>query len=139
MMLARMQSLLGPFPKRMLDTGRDVSKYIAASSLAAAAAATSTSTAPASSLAHASLVFERAQAAEDAGGGGAELPREVTLLAPVRSCLRARLNTEDTGLLDFLTALLALDPDARPTAAQALRHPWLTGPPLTVDAYALPQ
>jgi serine/threonine protein kinase len=27
----------------------------------------------------------------------------------------------------FLSPLLAFDPDARPTAAQALRHPWLAG------------
>jgi hypothetical protein len=30
MMLARMQSLFGQFPQRMLDTGRDSSKYLSA-------------------------------------------------------------------------------------------------------------
>lgn len=144
MMLARMQSLLGPFPKRVLDAGRDVAKYVAASSLASVAAAipvASTVVPPAASLAHAALVFERPPLDDDgaATASGDGVPREVLLLAPQRSCLRVRLGAADAVFLDFLASLLALDPDERPSAAQALRHPWLTGPPLTVEPYALPQ
>ena len=43
------------------------------------------------------------------------------------------------GFLEFLSALLARDPAERPTAAQALRHPWLAAaPPLPVEPYVLP-
>ena len=36
-----------------------------------------------------------------------------------------RLRCEDEGFLDFLAALLSVDAERRPTAAQALQHPWL--------------
>ena len=47
------------------------------------------------------------------------------LLRPKRGPLRSRLRGADPGFCAFVEALLALDPDARPTAAQALQHPWL--------------
>ena len=28
--------------------------------------------------------------------------------------------------MDFVTKLLTIDPDSRPTAAEALNHPWIT-------------
>ena len=31
----------------------------------------------------------------------------------------------DEGLLEFVSYLLTVDPRKRPTAAQALQHPWL--------------
>ena len=36
------------------------------------------------------------------------------------------MRTTDENFLDFLTQLLQLDPQKRPTAEEALRHPWLT-------------
>jgi serine/threonine protein kinase len=47
------------------------------------------------------------------------------LLTPKRTSLRHRVPGADPGLLDFLAALLAPDPERRPTAAEALQHPWL--------------
>ena len=47
------------------------------------------------------------------------------LLRSKRGPLRCRLRGADAGFCVFVEALLALDPDARPTAAQALQHPWL--------------
>ena len=47
------------------------------------------------------------------------------LLRSKRGPLRCRLRGADAGFCAFVEALLALDPDARPTAAQALQHPWL--------------
>jgi hypothetical protein len=64
-------------------------------------------------------------------------PDSIKLLFPATSNLRVRLGCDDRGFLDFLTALLSIDPDARPTAAQALRHPWLQEL-LPVEAYQLP-
>jgi serine/threonine protein kinase len=47
------------------------------------------------------------------------------LLRPKRGPLRSRLRGADAGFCEFVETLLALDPDARPTAAQAQQHPWL--------------
>lgn len=91
MMLARMQSLFGPFPPAMLEAGREVHKYFSARG----------------------VVYERT----DAG--------TIMLLAPRRTNLRLRLGCTDPDFLHFVTALLSLDPAKRPTAAQALQHPWM--------------
>jgi serine/threonine protein kinase len=40
--------------------------------------------------------------------------------------LRARIECDDAEFIDFLETLLKVDPDARPTAAEALKHPWLS-------------
>ncbi len=48
------------------------------------------------------------------------------------------LDCSDTGFLDFLTALLQIDPDLRPTAQAALAHPWLQTPMPPIDGYTLP-
>ncbi len=47
------------------------------------------------------------------------------LLRPKRCSLRHRLRGADAGFVDFVAGLLTLDSEARPTAAQALAHPWL--------------
>jgi serine/threonine protein kinase len=46
-------------------------------------------------------------------------------MTPLRSSLRLRVCAEDDDFLEFLTALLQLDPARRPTAAEALAHPFL--------------
>jgi serine/threonine protein kinase len=47
-------------------------------------------------------------------------------LHPKRTSLRHRLHTDDVYFLDFLRQLLRVNPDERPTATEALNHPWLT-------------
>lgn len=47
------------------------------------------------------------------------------LLLPKRSSLRHRIPGADAGFLDFVTFLLTPDPRHRPSAADALQHPWL--------------
>jgi hypothetical protein len=59
------------------------------------------------------------RAAEDKGG-------EFYFLLPKRTSLKHRLHLEDKYFLDFLRCLLRLNPADRPTAAEALTHPWLT-------------
>ena len=122
-MLARIQSLLGPFPARMLAGGRDVHKYFRA--------------------ARDGTLFERkagagGSEASSPGGAGDEGGETVSVLSASRTNLRVHLACEDAGFLDFVAALLAVDPDARPTAQQALGHPWLRRV-LEVQAFVLPQ
>lgn len=52
-------------------------------------------------------------------------PHRYELLVPKRSSLRHRLPDADEGLLSFVSCLLHIDPNKRPTAAEALQHPWL--------------
>ena len=51
------------------------------------------------------------------------------ILRPKRTSLRRRVPEADAGALAFLKALLTVDPAQRPTAAQALQHPWLACAP----------
>jgi len=50
----------------------------------------------------------------------------VQLLVPKKTSLRARLHTDDAMFLDFLRCLLEVDKDRRPSATEALKHPWIT-------------
>jgi len=52
--------------------------------------------------------------------------RRLHLLVPKKTSLRQRMRTESEEFLDFLSLLLKLDPAERPTASEALQHPWLT-------------
>jgi len=52
--------------------------------------------------------------------------RKLHLLVPKKTSLRQRMRTDCEEFLDFLTQLLQLEPSKRPTASEALRHPWLT-------------
>jgi serine/threonine protein kinase len=57
-------------------------------------------------------------------------------LRPKRTSLRARVPEADAGCLDFLGSLLTIDPEQRPSAEQALHHPWLQHPypPIPADS-----
>ena len=77
------------------------------------------------------------------GGGGGGGGGTVSLLYPKKTSLAARVRCpEDPLFLDFVSRLLGLHPDKRPTAEEALAHPWLipppTGPP-PVFVHQLPQ
>jgi serine/threonine protein kinase len=47
------------------------------------------------------------------------------LLVPKKSSLRHRVPDADAGLLSFISYLLCVDPRKRPSAAEAMHHPWL--------------
>eukprot|EP00195_Chlamydomonas_chlamydogama_P014734 CAMPEP_0202902904 /NCGR_PEP_ID=MMETSP1392-20130828/18762_1 /ASSEMBLY_ACC=CAM_ASM_000868 /TAXON_ID=225041 /ORGANISM="Chlamydomonas chlamydogama, Strain SAG 11-48b" /LENGTH=1064 /DNA_ID=CAMNT_0049589765 /DNA_START=132 /DNA_END=3326 /DNA_ORIENTATION=- len=56
------------------------------------------------------------------------------LLVPKRTCMRHRVPEADEGLLDFIGYLLSIDPHKRPTAAEALSHPWLQNQYASLDS-----
>ncbi|CAK0876177.1 unnamed protein product [Prorocentrum cordatum] len=60
------------------------------------------------------------------GAPCAERGRRLHLLVPKRTSLRQRLRTDCAEFLDFVEQLLRLDPAGRPTAAEALAHPFLS-------------
>lgn len=51
---------------------------------------------------------------------------KIQILVPKKSSLAHRLRTEDLFFLDFVRNLLQIDPGKRPTATEALKHPWFT-------------
>ena len=49
----------------------------------------------------------------------------VEFLKPKRTSLGKRVPQADAGMLDFISALLQVDPARRPSAIEAMQHPWL--------------
>uniref|UniRef100_A0A7N0VGY7 Protein kinase domain-containing protein n=1 Tax=Kalanchoe fedtschenkoi TaxID=63787 RepID=A0A7N0VGY7_KALFE len=49
-------------------------------------------------------------------------------LIPKKSLLKHRLPMGDQGFIDFVSYLLEINPKKRPSASEALKHPWLSYP-----------
>ncbi|KAG5030337.1 hypothetical protein JHK87_013851 [Glycine soja] len=49
-------------------------------------------------------------------------------LVPKKTSLRHRLPMGDQGFIDFVAHLLEVNPKKRPSASEALKHPWLSYP-----------
>ena len=49
-------------------------------------------------------------------------------VVPKKTSLRHRIPAGDQGFVDFVAYLLQIHPENRPTASEALKHPWLTYP-----------
>eukprot|EP00245_Coleochaete_scutata_P012461 TRINITY_DN4830_c0_g1_i1.p1 TRINITY_DN4830_c0_g1~~TRINITY_DN4830_c0_g1_i1.p1 ORF type:complete len:790 (+),score=191.31 TRINITY_DN4830_c0_g1_i1:335-2371(+) len=53
---------------------------------------------------------------------------QLEYLIPKKSLLRHRLPMGDPGFIEFVGYLLQVDPEKRPSASEALNHPWLSYP-----------
>ncbi|XP_041009530.1 LOW QUALITY PROTEIN: dual specificity tyrosine-phosphorylation-regulated kinase 2-like [Juglans microcarpa x Juglans regia] len=51
---------------------------------------------------------------------------ELEYIIPESSSLEHQLQVTDIGFIDFVKSLLEIDPKRRPTAMEALEHPWLS-------------
>ncbi|XP_011656413.1 serine/threonine-protein kinase prp4 isoform X1 [Cucumis sativus] len=51
---------------------------------------------------------------------------QMEFIIPEESSLEDHLQVFDLGFIDFLTSLLEINPERRPTAKEALAHPWLS-------------
>jgi len=51
---------------------------------------------------------------------------KIHILVPKKTTLKARVKVEDPYFLDFVRWLLEVDPTKRPSAREAMNHPWLT-------------
>lgn len=101
-LLARIMSIMGPYPEDMFK-GK-LSKHF---------------------FTEDKIFFKVADEDKD---DSCKIPRrsgeKIHLLIPKKTSLKLRLKTDDDVFVDFVGSLLDLDRDARPTASQALQHPW---------------
>jgi serine/threonine protein kinase len=51
---------------------------------------------------------------------------KIHVLVAKKTNLKMRMNCEDQHFVDFVRWLLEIDPLKRPSAKEALSHPWLT-------------
>ncbi|CAE8604545.1 unnamed protein product, partial [Polarella glacialis] len=105
-LLARIVGIMGPIPVHMLASGRFVPQYFAQDGRLYGEAEPP----PPGSLCSTPVVPQR----------------QLHLYLPKKSSLRQRMRTDDEVFLDFLSSLLQVDPAQRPTASEALQHPWLS-------------
>jgi serine/threonine protein kinase len=97
-LLARILGIVGEFPYHLMTRGRYVPQYFT----------------------------QDGQLYQEIDGPACpDRGRRLHLLVPKKSSLQQRMRTDSPEFLDFLTSLLHLDPSKRPTAAEALEHPWL--------------
>jgi len=97
-LLARVLGILGTFPYHLMTKGKYVPQYFTQDG----------------------QLYQEIE-----GPPCPERGRRLHLLVPKKTSLRQRLRTDNEAFLDFLEQLLQLDPTKRPTAAEALRHPFL--------------
>jgi serine/threonine protein kinase len=57
-------------------------------------------------------------------GGDEDL--KIHILVPKKTTLKHRLKCDDPYFVDFVRWLLEIDPTKRPSAKEAMQHPWLT-------------
>ena len=58
---------------------------------------------------------------------------KVHILVAKKTTLKQRIGTDDEMFVDFVRWLLEIDPLKRPTAKQAMLHPWLTESKYTIE------
>lgn len=109
-MLSRISGIMGPFPRHVLQNGKDTGKYFTTSN----------------------IVYER----DEEGTFHLIFPKQTNLTSrlhfhhhhgssPNRKLSVAERKDEEL-FIDFVRAMLNLDPSKRFTAAEALQHPWLS-------------
>jgi serine/threonine protein kinase len=131
-MLSRIEAICGPVPKRMIRQGRQSGTFYTSSC----------------------LLFEKvkksrkdsddSQSGDDSSDGSESETFHFDIFQPKKTTLAARLGFAadvmrdyDAGkhlsreqkkqavFVDFVRSLLTIDPEKRPTAEEALKHPWM--------------
>jgi serine/threonine protein kinase len=99
-LLAKIEGTVGPIPGRLVNEGQHSHSFYTRS-----------------------RQLYRAVPAQAEGAPG--LAERLELLKPNKAGIQVRAPGGDEAFYDFVRRLLSVDPAQRPTAAEALAHPWL--------------
>eukprot|EP00957_Ditylum_brightwellii_P097151 7398731-Ditylum_brightwellii.AAC.1 len=129
-MLSRIEAICGVFPRRLIAQGRHSGRFFTPSGLLYEKAECSDDDSDAHKSSSSVLDFDDA---DINGPKVTSLAARLGFDADLMEQRRGTLEEEDKALfVDFLRSLLSIDPDSRPSAAEALKHPWiLSGMDLT--------
>lgn len=111
-LLSRVIGIIGPVPEYMMKEGRLVSNFFTREG----------------------LIYQEANNDEEGQSSqkktkpptGDDEELKINILVAKKTTLKKRLKCEDKHFVDFVRWLLEVDPLKRPTAKEALQHPWLT-------------
>ena len=113
-LLARVLGIIGPFPEWMMKEGRLVKNFFTKDE----------------KLLYQDVVEDqdKSQHLNDTSNVGPAKKKgsKTQILVPKQSSLRHRLGTDDMMYIDFVRWCLEIDPNRRPSAKEALNHPWFT-------------
>mmetsp|Transcript_25419 Transcript_25419/g.25168 ORF Transcript_25419/g.25168 Transcript_25419/m.25168 type:complete len:334 (-) Transcript_25419:16-1017(-) len=115
-LLARVLGIIGPIPEYMMKEGKLVSNFFTREGIIYQEAGDGENTSQ--SLSEPSHDKKK----KPKGDGSIK----INLLVPKQTSLKHRLHTDDLMFVDFIRCLLQVDPCRRPSAKEALAHPWLT-------------
>ena len=104
-LLARVIGIIGPIPEWMFEKGTTVNGMFCKEK----------------------LLFMEADAVNDTNANISTTSvgkKKMHVIVPKRTLLKNRLHCDDQNFIDFLRYLLKIDPNERPTAEEALNHPW---------------
>jgi serine/threonine protein kinase len=116
-LLARIMSIMGPFPESMYKSGRHTDNFFTKDRIVYLEVLEEDKNIDNRHLSEEMIELIKRH----------RKPKKRTaLLVPKKTSLKARLRTDDGMFLDFVKCLLEVDKDKRPSATEALRHPWIT-------------
>jgi len=113
-LLARVIGIIGPFPEEMTKKGRLVNTFFTKEGLLYQEGGDEAS----ETSVDVANPFSKKRNLEES--------RKIQILVPKKSSLKHRVRTKDPVFLDFIRSLLEIDPDKRPSADEAMKHPWFT-------------
>ena len=115
-LLARVLGIIGPIPEYMMKEGKLVSNFFTREGIIYQEGGENDNSSQSMS--------EPSQNKKKRKNNDG--PVKINLLVPKKTTLKNRLKTDDLMFVDFVKSLLQVDPCRRPTAKEALAHPWLT-------------
>ena len=104
-LLARVIGIIGPIPEWMYEKGSTVNGMFCKEK----------------------LLYMEADAVNDTNANISTTSvgkKKMHVIVPKRTLLKNRIHCDDQNFIDFLRYLLKIDPNERPTAEEALNHPW---------------
>lgn len=117
-LLARVVGIIGPVPEYMMKEGRLVSNFFTREGLIYQEAGSGNGEDDQSESSRQNTK-QKKRRPEDGD-------LKIHILVPKKSTLKSRTKCEDAYFLDFVRWLLEIDPTKRPSAKEAMQHPWLT-------------